>query len=119
MGSSGSTTHHYAVRIKFYSVPSHLLHESCHSISKLWQAVVVLKYGSILEVLHSFNSADRSSRVLQNPLLHQIKAELIFCKTHLDNTLRIADRVKRVIFIGFPPIKIWTLFSMPISLSYF
>ena len=37
---------------------------------------------------------------------------LVFSKTHLNNTLRIFCRVKRVSIICLPPIKIWRILSM-------
>jgi len=128
-------------------------------ISELWQAMIILKNGNVLEVVYPFNSAYWSSWVLQNPIFHQIKTQLqkiekprsesliiigfksskterliwlindnhdrwlisylIFCKTHLDNPSGIVDRVKRVIFICLPPVKIGWFFPMSISCCHF
>lgn len=40
---------------------------------------------------------------------------LIFCKTHLDNPIRVLGGMKGITIISLPAIKVWRIFTMPIS----
>lgn len=42
----------------------------------------------------------------------ETQANLIFCKTHLDDAVRIVSRVKWVLIVGLPSIEVRRVFSM-------
>lgn len=49
--------------------------------------------------------------------MNETQANLVFCKTHLDDSIRVINRVKRVPVVGLPSIEVRRILSMSLISS--
>ena len=75
----------------------------CAYFFELRKAVIILEESEVSENGMAIAPERGRLRVLGEPRLKKIKAELVFSEAHLDHAIRVVGLVVRVLLVLFPP----------------